>query len=88
MTRNLSHGALSTTSSKGGGEQGSGAGAAHGQGAHGQGLGGGWRAITDRVNHHNHEDADTNSAEISLRKDELEYAIHIATGLVSAIDNT
>ena len=44
--------------------------------------------MTDRVNLQHQDDADNNSAEISLRKDELEYALHIATGLVSAINNT
>ena len=80
LTRNLSHGALSTTSSKAGEEQGQGL-------AQGQGPGG-RRAMTDRVNLQHQDDADNNSAEISLRKDELEYALHIATGLVSAINNT
>ena len=75
LTHNLSQGALSTTSSKGRGEPGQGTAQGHGQG--------GWRASTDRVNQPHDDDADTNSAEISLRKDELEYALHVATGLVS-----
>ena len=76
LTRNLSQGALSTTSSKGRGEPGQGTAQGHVQG--------GWRTSTDRVNQPHDDDADTNSAEISLRKDELEYALHVATGLVSA----